>query len=146
MSCDCNEAYICHECADKRDKAYEENISSTLLKKVSVNHTNKTKIEDYFEFHEKFCKEMTEITKKKNADYTGESGDPFSNFKLIEAFGAATTEQGLFARMTDKMSRISSFIQKGKLEVKDESVKDSLMDLANYCIIFAGYLESKKGG
>jgi hypothetical protein len=46
--------------------------------------------------------------------------------------------------MMDKISRIASFIKKGTLEVKDESVKDTLMDLANYCILFAGYLESKK--
>jgi hypothetical protein len=46
--------------------------------------------------------------------------------------------------MTDKMARIGSFVKRGELVVKDESVKDTLLDLANYAMLFAAYLESKK--
>lgn len=89
---------------------------------------------------------MVEVTKAKNADYTGGSGDPFANFKQVGNFiqVEGVTEIGFFTRMSDKFSRIGSFITKGVLMVKDESVEDTLIDLANYCILFAGYLRSKR--
>lgn len=45
--------------------------------------------------------------------------------------------------MMDKMKRIASFAEKGELQVKDESVTDTLKDLANYSCLLAGYLKSK---
>ena len=101
--------------------------------------------EEYLQFHEDATYKMAEITRAKNADYTGHSEDPFSNFKSVEVLGICTTEQGFATRMMDKMGRISSFIKQGTLQVKDESVTDTLLDLANYCILFAAYLESKRG-
>ena len=87
---------------------------------------------------------MIEITAQKNADYTGASEDPFANFRHTDHFGVATVEQGFFTRMTDKFSRIASFIKIGFLLVKDENIYDTLLDLANYSALFAGYLKSEK--
>lgn len=101
--------------------------------------------QDYINFHAETCKKMLELTKKKNADYTGDSENPFLNFTSCEANQIGTTEQGFLMRMNDKMQRIISFNNTGELLVKDESVEDTLFDLANYCILFLGYLESKKG-
>lgn len=100
--------------------------------------------QDYFQFHEAACKKMIEVTRAKNADYTGLSGDPFANFSKIETMGICSTEQGFLTRMFDKFSRITSFVQKGVLEVKDESVEDTLIDLANYCILMAGFIRSRR--
>lgn len=99
---------------------------------------------EYMEFHEAACRKMVEITKVKNADYSGGSEDPFYNFTRVEAVGFCTTEQGFLTRMFDKFSRIASFVSKGVLHVKDESIEDTLFDLANYCILFAGYIKHKK--
>jgi len=98
---------------------------------------------EYFEFAEKFFKECIDISRKKNADYTGNDANPFSNFQSVEVLGI-TTEQGLLTRMMDKMKRVASFTEKGELQVKDESVTDTLRDLANYSCLLAGYIESKK--
>ena len=100
--------------------------------------------QEYMEYHAKMCQRMIEITKQKNADYTGASGDPFKNFKMVEVFGVSSVEQGFFTRMTDKFARISTFIQKGVFQVKDESIEDTLLDFANYCILLSGYIKSKK--
>lgn len=100
--------------------------------------------DQYFEFHKAFTDSMHAITRAKNADYTGGGTDPFANFTRVEVLGICSTEQGFLTRMTDKLCRLSSFVQNGKLEVKDESVQDTLKDLANYCILMSGYLESKK--
>ncbi len=101
---------------------------------------------DYIGFHKKFCDDMVRITQEKNADYTGGSEDPFANFRGIGALidSPAVVEIGFLTRMSDKMARIGSFISNGTLQVKDESVMDTLKDLANYSALFAGYLESKK--
>lgn len=102
---------------------------------------------EYLIFHKEFCDEMIRITQKKNADYSGAGADPFNNFRHIENFVAGSAMDivaiGFLTRMTDKFSRIGSFIANGTLQVKDESVSDTLLDLANYSALFAGYLKEK---
>lgn len=101
--------------------------------------------DDYFAFHQACTAKMEAITRAKNHDYTGDTLDPFSNFKGVEAEAIATTEQGFLTRMYDKFKRVSSFWELGVLKVSSESVEDTLLDLANYCILMAGYIRSKKG-
>jgi hypothetical protein len=102
---------------------------------------------EYMQFHQDCCNRMIDITAKKNSDYTGASGDPFSNFNQIGGLVQlpSVVEIGFLTRMSDKISRIGSFVTKGFLLVNDESVEDTLLDLANYCILFAGYIRSKRG-
>jgi hypothetical protein len=99
--------------------------------------------QEYFSFAESFFDSCIKISRKKNADYTGGSPDPFSNFTSVESLGIST-EAGFLTRMMDKMKRIASFAEKGELQVRDESVTDTLRDLANYSCLLAGYIESKK--
>lgn len=100
--------------------------------------------EEYFIFAEAFFKNCLELSKKKNSDYTGDSNSPFSNFEGVEVTGCVTTEQGFITRIFDKYKRLCSFVKQKELKVKEESVEDTLMDLANYCVLFAGYIKSKK--
>lgn len=98
----------------------------------------------YLAYHAHFCESMKAITVAKNADYTGIGDDPFANFSLVEVLGITDTVRGFLVRMSDKLSRITSFAQKGVLEVKDESIEDTLKDLANYCILLSAYIKSQK--
>jgi len=98
---------------------------------------------DYLEFHREFCDKMINLTKIKNADYTGDSDDPFCNFRLCESVGVSSVMQGFLTRMLDKIARVNSFAQKGYLSVKEESVQDALLDLANYAILMAGFIKSE---
>lgn len=86
-------------------------------------------------------KEMYEIMQRKNADYTT-TEDPFSNFRIVEKLGISGVEQWILVRMTDKISRISNLLTR-EAKVKDESIADTLQDLANYSIILKLYIESK---
>ncbi len=101
---------------------------------------------EYLEYHRNSCNKMVEITGRKNADYTGgaEADFAFTNFTEGETLGIGSTEQGFLFRMSDKFARIRAFVKKGVLKVKDESVEDTLLDLANYCILMAGYIRWKK--
>lgn len=101
--------------------------------------------EEFLQFHQEFCDNIRETSRKKNEDYTGSvTGDAFANFTSVEKVGIASTEQGFLTRMMDKVQRVASFVKRGELSVDDEKVEDTLADLANYCILFAGYLRSKK--
>lgn len=90
-----------------------------------------SKLEDTF-------KECLETARRKNADYS-KAGNPFANFKNVEVLGICSVETGILTRMTDKMARISNLI-KQEAQVKDESIKDTLMDLINYAAILKAYL------
>ena len=89
---------------------------------------------------EELHNECVEIVKIKNKDYST-ADDPFRNFKAPTLFGI-TVEKAILVRMADKISRTSVLLDK-KAHVKDESLTDSLQDLANYALILATWLESK---
>lgn len=109
--------------------------------------------QQYMMFHEKFCQRMMDVTKRKNADYTGGGDDPFANFtkigEIIQIPGI-TKEQivliGFLTRMSDKMSRFGSYIANGSFQVTDESFIDTALDLANYSALMAGYSLSTQQG
>lgn len=100
--------------------------------------------EELIQFHEDFCKEMMETTKQKNNDYSSATDNAFGNLSAVERLGIATTEKGILVRMTDKISRINTFIQGHRYQVKDESVMDTLKDLANYTILLAAVIKDKQ--
>ncbi len=83
------------------------------------------------------------ISRNKNKDYAG-SVDPFANFRQIEFLtgGKITAEQGILTRMSDKMTRISNLLT-APAAVKDESIGDTLSDLANYAMILKLYIKNK---
>ena len=103
--------------------------------------------ETSFAFHNYLCGTALELMERKNSDYTNSAEDPepncFANFTRCEDMGICTTEQGFLVRMTDKLSRLSTFVTSGELKVKDESVKDTVLDLINYSVLFLAYLQQE---
>jgi len=100
--------------------------------------------EDLLKHHEQICKVALELMKKKNHDYAGNSGEtPFANFERCEAMGICTTEAGFLVRLTDKLSRLSTFTSAGKLTVDNESYDDAIVDIINYCVLFSAYTKGK---
>ena len=100
--------------------------------------------QEYLAEFKALTEEMYRITDAKNSDYTGDTDQPFKNFTMVETMGGATTEQGFFTRMTDKLMRFAGFLRNGTLKVQDEKIEDTLLDLANYCLLCICYLRSKK--
>ena len=100
--------------------------------------------DELLRFHEQLCKEGRELMNLKNRDYAGNHGtEPFANFTRCEAMGICDTEQGFMVRITDKMSRLSSFLDSGKMHVEDESFKDTVVDVINYMVLLAAYTKEK---
>ena len=82
--------------------------------------------------HRDITKELRKTYKKKNKDY----GDSFAN---------SLDKHGLIAaivRMDDKMSRLSNLVGADELMVTSESMRDTVMDLANYCIMTAMWMDN----
>jgi hypothetical protein len=86
--------------------------------------------------HVKLCNEAKDLMVKKNHDY-GANSDPFRNFRT---FGSL----GILVRMSDKLARLHSYLENGKLKVEDETVRDTLLDIINYSVLFGGFLEDSK--
>jgi hypothetical protein len=93
------------------------------------------------ENYEKYQKTMFDILKRKNADYSGKE-DTYANFQYCEKLGLCSTEAGIMVRISDKMTRISNLL-KQDAKVKEETIKDTLLDMANYAMILASYIEDK---
>lgn len=74
--------------------------------------------------HLDICEQLTLMYVDKNSDYGDSFGDTFSKLGMISAV----------TRITDKTNRLQSLCV-NKQKVKDESIKDTLMDLANYAIM-----------
>ena len=76
---------------------------------------------------------IKELHDKKRHDY-GADEDIFANFRLSEQCGISAWK-GSVVRMGDKYARISNYIKKGEFKFKEESIKDTLMDMAIYSLI-----------
>ena len=101
--------------------------------------------EELLKHHGTICNQAKELMKKKNHDYAGEGGDsPFANFTRSEDMGICTTEQGFLVRLCDKLSRLSTFASAGELKVDNESYHDAIVDIINYCVLFDGFVSTKK--
>lgn len=87
------------------------------------------------EIHHDICERLNDLYNRKNHDY----GD---------SFGKSYTEYGMTMaciRLEDKLNRLKALTKKTQM-VSDESIEDTLMDLANYSImtLVERSLEEKK--
>ena len=94
--------------------------------------TNKVKSESKILRHSNLCSDIHSTYVAKNKDY----GD---------SFGASVKKYGIISaltRMSDKWNRLENLIINNQdNNVKDENIKDTLLDLANYCIMTVMELE-----
>ncbi len=77
----------------------------------------------------KVQEEGLELFIKKNKDY----GDAFANYGPI----------GVIVRMGDKIQRLMSISKTNITMVKDESIRDTLIDLHNYSAMAVMLLDEK---
>lgn len=118
----------------KDDEKTREEIKKNMADGLKeMEDSDKTKGTEFDTF-ESVLDEMKELHAKKDEDY----GSAFH--KSFEEFGATAG----VVRLNDKMERVKSLVKNGKAEVKDESMLDSLKDLACYAVML--YVELKNKG
>jgi hypothetical protein len=92
--------------------------------------------EQRYKRHKDLAAELNEIYIAKNKDYGNSFGDIFQELGIITAI----------TRMSDKLNRLKSLAKKPEAErkVKNESIIDTLKDLANYALMTIIELEVQK--
>ena len=75
--------------------------------------------------HAEICKEINNLYERKNHDY----GDSFHQTFVEEGMAMARI------RLGDKFSRFKTLSRGGEQKVNDESIRDTLIDLANYAVM-----------
>jgi hypothetical protein len=88
---------------------------------------------NYSEVMELLTDEILELYKIKNSDY----GNSF--YKQLDEDGLLVSK----IRLQDKLSRFSSIIKKDTIEVEDEKLRDTLIDLATYSIMTVAWMDNK---
>lgn len=99
-------------------------------------------------FHESLCKHARDLMSRKNADYADshcDSDNIFGNLDLVEHLfhGSMTTEHGIIVRMGDKLARLANGVTRD-LQVTDESLMDTAIDLINYTVLLLAKVQTRK--
>ena len=84
--------------------------------------------------HESLLRQIHDTYIKKNHDY----GDSFS--RSYKKYGLVAA----MVRMEDKWNRLDNMASGAEQKVADESIRDTLLDLAGYCIMTTMELDKQK--
>ena len=88
---------------------------------------------DKTSYHQLICKDLHDLYIKKNADYGNSFADIYAEVGMPYAYG----------HLAEKLRRIRSLMNQ-PANVKGESMRDSLVDLANYTILTIVELDAQK--
>lgn len=79
--------------------------------------------------------EMLNMYQRKNADYGNSFAETIREFGFIPAV----------ARINDKLKRVKNMVKGREMNIiKDESLRDNLMDIANYCVLTIMELDNQE--
>ena len=86
--------------------------------------------------HLEIAKTLNRLYDSKGQDYGDSFGETYRKLGIISAL----------TRISDKYNRLVSLATKPEEErkVKDESIQDTLLDMANYCIMTVIEMENEK--
>jgi len=87
-----------------------------------------------YERHKEICERLNKIYTDKNTAYNDSFGKTFKELGIMSAV----------TRMYDKFNRLSALAQGAQNNVKDETIEDTLIDLANYAIMTLIEIEAKE--
>ena len=83
---------------------------------------------DKIKMHKDYCNLLNDTYAKKNADYGDSFGKTYRDLGIISAI----------TRINDKFNRLVSLARRpNNQQVLDESISDTLLDMANYAIMTA---------
>jgi len=98
---------------------------------------NQTQQESHFN---EIIGKMRSIMLSKGNDYANE--DRLSNFKLAGSICGLTPEQNCLSLIATKVARLGVLLKSNK-EANNESIEDSLVDMANYTLLLIMLLKDE---
>ena len=87
---------------------------------------------DLVEKHLILCNQLNSIYEQKNNAYGNSFGETFEKLGIISAI----------TRISDKYNRLVNLATHPKINKGDEAIEDTLLDMANYCLMT--YMELQK--
>jgi hypothetical protein len=82
---------------------------------------------------DKFVKQMEDIMFRKGNDYAGE--DRLANFKRAGYASGLNAELNCLSLIATKVARLGVLLNNKETEPENESIEDTLVDLANYTVL-----------
>lgn len=87
---------------------------------------------DLVEQHLILCNQLNSIYEQKNNAYGNSFGETFEKLGIISAI----------TRISDKYNRLVNLATHPDISTGDEAIEDTLLDMANYCLMT--YMELRK--
>lgn len=119
-------------------KKIEEKVAAVCGPEITAKRVTNPLLRDM----EKTFEACLATAVRKNHDYGGTNNDPYANFRNSTIAGVSV-ERGILVRLMDKMSRISTLLEKEAMVV-DEAVGDTIDDAINYLAILKSYRKNNK--
>lgn len=91
-------------------------------------------------FLKNFTDKMSDVILSKGDDYA--NSDRLSNFKLAGAIAGGTPETNCLNLIATKVARLGVLLN-SKQGPKNESINDSILDLANYAALLSMIMSEK---
>lgn len=126
MCCDCVRGGPCCDWGENMDCQHRKEDGTCW-----VPYT----VQEPLQLHKKICGELTTLFERKNHDY----GDSFHQTFAEEGWPMVRI------RLSDKLNRVKALTRGDSQQVQDESLRDTLMDLANYAILAVMEMDRRKG-
>jgi len=80
----------------------------------------------------------------KCSDYTADSADRLANYRFSASMMGIPIERGMLGRMAEKFFRLKSIFEKdGDVKVADETIQDTLRDIAVMCVLLKLELDGR---
>lgn len=120
-------------------KAIKTNCKNNYIDFIPKNlkdlfmHTISYLSTEYYKGVYDILKELETLLIRKNKDYNN------SFDRTVDEYGYVV----IAIRLEDKINRLNN-LMKNNNEVKDESIEDTLLDIAGYCVLSLIYLENKE--
>ena len=94
-------------------------------RQTAKNNQQEKDLQDRVAMHREIVTGLTELYEKKNRDY----GDSFHKTFVEEGLASSRF------RLSDKLERFKQLSRGAEQQVMDESISDTLRDLANYAVL-----------
>lgn len=90
-------------------------------------------LNDLLKTHASLTAEARELLARKSRDYAG-NDDIWKNFRAGERFGVPAVK-ALLLKASDKLARMDTLAERGTVEVEEETLRDTALDLVNYAVM-----------
>ena len=131
MCCDCAHGGPCCSWDENEDCQHRKKAGTCWVPYTEEDSNMDQKVQ----LHKKICGELTTLFERKNHDY----GDSFHQTFLEEGWPMVRI------RLSDKLARVKALTRGDSQQVQDESLRDTLLDLANYAILAVMEMGRRKG-